>query len=190
MKIIHTRAKVRGRLSEVSALSWSTSADGVFAPATSHYHPYVWNDVLENVGDTVFGEFIGRLRRAAAESPLAVDTLTAMDVAAAAMETRDHVRRVHRLIPELVEIPYAKFRFLVTVGHGSSHESQGYLVDDLVHHVPTDPRTYELLTDALWRVRATLGDHSRDRRVAPHYVADVVAITGLRNLLRLFGAYS
>lgn len=184
MRVIHSRAKEHERLAAISALSWSTPASGLTARATSHVRPYDWRGVLGGVGDAAFERFLARLT-AAADSSLAVDTLTAMDFAADTTHDRAPSSYGKHIIPALVELPPVQFRFLVTVGHCSSQDAQDSLVTSLVDSLPSTDCTQALA--ALWNIRSALGAHARDKTFAPHYVADVVARSGVHNVVSMYG---
>lgn len=184
MRVIHSRAKECQRLAAISALSWSTPASGLASRATSHVHPYDWRGVLVGVGDSAFERFLALLT-AASDSSLCVDTLTAMDFAADTTHGRAPSIHGSHFIPTLVELPPVQFRFLVTVGHCSSQDAQDALVTSLVDNLPSTDCAQALA--ALWDIRSALGVHDRDKTFAPHYVADVVARSGVHNVVSMYG---
>lgn len=185
MRIVYSRAKEYARLSAISDLSWSTSPSGLNAYATSSARPLTWYNLLSGLDEASYKRFLSRMS-AASESALVTDTLTAVDYAA--HDAEGHPRRGYEVIPYLVSLPYAKFRFLVTVGHCSSMEGQEALVGTLLRNLPSmNPGECDRLTQTLTAVRATLGEHAENKMLAPHYVADVVSLVGVSNVIKLYG---
>lgn len=170
-------------LERISRVSWSTSPVGLNANATSGPRPYNWLQVLSKAPAESTRLFIGKLN-AASNFGLPTDSLTILDYSALMLGGRGNPHTPKRIMAFAASIRMEHFVFLANLGHASSEFGQEDLLLDVIENIGVVESTSAV--DSLNQIRNQLGEHAGDTDIAPHYVADVVSLMGVKRTLSTF----
>lgn len=171
-------------MDETSRVAASVSPVGLNAHATTGPHPYNWAEVLRHAPDSAVRALINKLS-AMSGFGIPVDTTTLLDYSAAVLGGRGNSHTGKRIVLVASSMRIDHFAFLALIGSASDDELQASLVADLRRNLNIVGGVGA--TKTLAAIRLQLGDHAGDTSIAPHYVADVVSMMGLRRALNWYG---